>query len=327
MRTRSLAASPLRAGLLAAGLIVLVVAGSLAWPRLSFGQASYTAEFARSAGLKVGDDVRIAGISVGKVRSIELAGDHVEVGFGIEDDIHLGSGTRAEVKLATLLGSTFLEIEPDGAGALEDWVISLRNTFVTFQLQDVIEGGTKAAANLDAKKLRAALAAVSDSLPDNPETVGRTLDGLGRLADIVNSRDEELDELLTNVTSVASTLHAHGGDVTALMKQTDTLLKAILVRKQAVHDILVHVEAMARNLSGMLAENQKVITPLLDRLNQVTGLLKQRNAELDKGLRILGATSRYLTNATGNGPFVDFGAPYAVPDNALCATGIIKDCR
>lgn len=327
MSSRLLADNPMRVGVLVGCLIALVVSASVLWPRLSLGQESYTAEFARSAGLKVGDDVRIAGIPVGDVRSIELDGDHVDVGFRIEGDIDLGSRTRAEVKLATLLGSTFLEVVPDGEGSLEDGVIPLRNTFVTFQLQEVIEGGTKAARNLDARRLRQALAAVSATLPNDPETVGRTLDGLGRLADIVNSRDEELDQLLGSVSSVASTLHHHGGQVASLMKEADTLLRSMLVRKQAVHDILVHVREMARNLSGMVEENQAVIGPLLDRLNDVTSMLKRRNTELDKGLRILGATSRYLTNATGNGPFVDFGAPYLVPDNVLCATHVIEDCR
>lgn len=327
MNIASLWSTPRRLGFLTGAVIVTVVALTLSWPMLSLGQKDYTALFARSAGLDNGDEVRIAGIGVGKVRGIELAGDHVEVHFTVKRGVRLGQDTRAEVKLGTLLGSTFLDVKPSGPGTLTDGVVPLRNTFTTFQIQEVIEGADHAISNVDANKVRDAMRAVADALPDNPKAVSTTLDGLSRLANIVTSRDTDLERLLASATAVAKLLRKHGTEVTSLMAQADDLLQAILIRKQAVHDILVHVRQMSINLSGLIKDNEADVKPLLDRLAQVTTVLKRRNAELARGLRNLGPTSRYLANATGNGPYIDVGIPYVVPDNVLCASGMVASCR
>lgn len=327
MNIAALTENRLRIGFLTGGVLVAVVAATLAWPLLSFGHTEYRAEFARVAGLDVGDEVRIAGVGVGKVRSIELAGDHVEVAFAVEDDVDLGSETRAEIKLATLLGSTFLDVHPAGAGSLNDGVIPERNTFTTFQVQDLIEGGADVTAKLDGNALRRALQAMTATLPDNPETVRRTLDGLMGLSDVIVSRDEELDRLLASMTSVADTVQAHGADVMRLIRRADVLLQVIASRKQAIHDILVHVRMLSRNLSATIRENAGAVRPLLADLGRITTILKRRDDELDDGLRMLGAASRYLTNATGDGPFIQMNAPYFAPDNALCAAKIIEGCQ
>jgi phospholipid/cholesterol/gamma-HCH transport system substrate-binding protein len=327
MNVASLWSTPRRLGFLTGGVIFIVVALTLSLPLLALGQKSYTAEFARSAGLKNGDEVRVAGIGVGKVRGIELAGDRVDVRFTAKADLRLGEDTRAEVKLGTLLGSTYLDLTPAGPGSLKGGIVPLRNTFTTFQIQEVIEGAGHGITNLNGDKLRQALMAVADTLPDNPKTVGATLDGLSRLANVVNSRDADLERLLVSATSVAKLLRKHGTEITTLMAEADNLLQAILVRKQAVHDILVHVRQMSRNLSGLIKDNEADVKPLLDRLNQVTTMLKRRDAALGEGLRILGPVSRYMTNAVGNGPYVDLGLKYAVPDNVLCASGLVASCR
>ena len=53
------------------------------------GGDTYTAAFAEAGGLKVNDEVRIAGVRVGKVDSVELDGNHVKVSFRVESDLTL----------------------------------------------------------------------------------------------------------------------------------------------------------------------------------------------------------------------------------------------
>ena len=43
------------------------------------GGDTYYAAFTEAGGLKANDEVRIAGVRVGKVEAVELAGDHVRV--------------------------------------------------------------------------------------------------------------------------------------------------------------------------------------------------------------------------------------------------------
>src|SRR6266545_8102709 len=68
------------------------------------GGTTYTAAFAEAAGLRKNEEVRIAGVKVGKVTALDLEGDHVKVTFRVNDGVRVGDLTRAEIKIKTVLG-------------------------------------------------------------------------------------------------------------------------------------------------------------------------------------------------------------------------------
>ena len=84
------------------------------------GGTTYYADFAEAGGLKADDEVRIAGVRVGKVDAVSLDGGHVKVAFRIQDHADFGTETRAAIKVKTLLGAMYLSLEPAGAGQLQD---------------------------------------------------------------------------------------------------------------------------------------------------------------------------------------------------------------
>ena len=83
------------------------------------GGDTYYAAFAEAGGLTANDEVRIAGVRVGKVKELELDDGRVKVTFQIQEDAGFGPQSRAAIKVKTLLGSMYLELIPAGAGQLE----------------------------------------------------------------------------------------------------------------------------------------------------------------------------------------------------------------
>lgn len=67
-------------------IIAMVVAGVLWWAFSSVGTTKVTASFARSVGIYQGSDVRILGVAVGKVDSVEPDGDNVRVTMTVNRD-------------------------------------------------------------------------------------------------------------------------------------------------------------------------------------------------------------------------------------------------
>ena len=82
------------------------------------GGDTYTAAFTEAGGLKANDEVRVAGVRVGKVEKVELDGDHVKVTFRVEEEADFGKETRADIKVKTLLGAMYLSLAPAGSGQL-----------------------------------------------------------------------------------------------------------------------------------------------------------------------------------------------------------------
>lgn len=318
--------NPRIVGIVIATVLTVALVGVLSLSFFSFGTSSYTADFARSGGLKSGDEVRISGVGVGKVKKVELKGDHVEVGFTLDDDVHLGADTRAEVKLATLLGNKYLEIVPEGLGDLDDNRIPLAHTHVTFDVQEAIEAGGTALGELDAKKIQQALRTVADAYRHTPPGIRATLNGLGAVSRQLATRRDQLEQLVTGASDVVSVLQVRSKDIVRLMNNSDLLMREIVARRQTLDDLISGTRGLAAQLSGLVSDHTSAIRPFLDRLVAVTDLLDDRSQEIDRALKVIGPSARYYVNATGNGPFVDVQVPYVAPDNALCRTNVITDC-
>ncbi len=98
-------------------LIALVIA-VFSYDKIPFikGTTDYSAYFAEAGGIKPDSDVRVSGLSVGKVSDIQLEGTKVLVDFTVRDGVELGDRTEAAIKTETVLGTKFLEVTPRGDG-------------------------------------------------------------------------------------------------------------------------------------------------------------------------------------------------------------------
>jgi phospholipid/cholesterol/gamma-HCH transport system substrate-binding protein len=75
-----------------------------------------TAEFNTATGLKSGATVEIAGVEVGRVRSISLKDDRAMVVLAIQDGVTLFTDTIASIKTRGIIGDKFLSLSPGGGG-------------------------------------------------------------------------------------------------------------------------------------------------------------------------------------------------------------------
>jgi phospholipid/cholesterol/gamma-HCH transport system substrate-binding protein len=310
---------PFRVGLvaLAAGLVLAV--GVVLLSVLSFGTRDYTAVLAQTAGLRTGEDVSVHGVPSGEVRAIELDGSRVRVTFSLDRDIRLGAATTAEVKVATLLGTHYLEVDPRGPGSLQDGTIPLARTAVPFNLQDVLEKGTAAVAELDPAVLARALTEASRTLGASAEQVGPALTGIARLSEVVSARTGQTTTLLRAARRVTGQLAASSGDLVGLMEQANLVIEEITRRRQAIHVLLAETTRLSRNLGGVMRDTRADLGPAFEKLDEVLATLRHQDAALRQLLGTAGPAVRYVANATGDGPWTQLWLPPpGLPPNDAC---------
>jgi phospholipid/cholesterol/gamma-HCH transport system substrate-binding protein len=75
-------------------------------------------DFASVAGLKPGDPVEIAGVKVGRVETLQLAGDQARLGFRMNPDVKLQEDVIASVRSRGLIGDKFILISPGSSDKL-----------------------------------------------------------------------------------------------------------------------------------------------------------------------------------------------------------------
>jgi phospholipid/cholesterol/gamma-HCH transport system substrate-binding protein len=294
----------------AATALVMALIGSAAFfsDDLPFvgGGTTYQAEFREAAGLKPNDEVRVAGVKVGEVSDVRLAGDHVEVVFRVKDT-WVGNRTTAAIKIKTLLGQKNLVLDPVGNGELDPaQPIPAERTSSPYDVTAVFNDLASTVGAIDTGRLAQAFRTLSDTLgASTPQDVRTAFNGISALSQTLASRDDELVKLFQNTNAVSKTLGERTGQIQALIRDGNTLLTELNARKDAIAKLFTGVKDLAIQLRGLVAENQKTLGPALDQLDRVAGVLQRNQGKLEDSLRLAGPFYRLLGNAVGNGRWID----------------------
>jgi phospholipid/cholesterol/gamma-HCH transport system substrate-binding protein len=319
--------NPFTVGLVAAVVIVVAVLATLSFGALGLGQHRYTAEFAQSGDLRVGDEVRVAGLEVGEVTGVGLEGDHVLARFRVRRDVPLGADTGASIKLTTLLGGRYLELRPAGAGELPGDRIPLSHTQVPYDLQKVLQTGTPLLEDLNGTAFRDALRVTAGTFRGDGPKIAAALDGLSRMSKVIENRRDQITHLIDGAGQVTELVDRRGERLFGLLDRSDTLLAELTRRRELIRSVLTDLAGVTGQLRRTLAENESQIGPLLDNAKELTELLEQEDESVDRALELLAPAGRYLTNALGNGPYLELYLPYSIiPDNVLCRAGAVDGC-
>lgn len=305
-------------GVVGLGVLGLLV---LALSVIPFGQRTYTAELEHTAGLRVGEEVQVAGVGVGEVTGIRLAKDRVVVTFTADRDVRLGRSTGVAVKVATLLGSHFLEVAPRGTGDLADARIPLARTSVPYNLQDVVDASTDALQTLDAEGLARSMNVMADVLGRTPDETRAAVEGVADLARVASRRSDQLSRLLAASNDVTGTLNRNADAVLDLLEQSTLVLGELTSRREVIDQMLSDALRMAVQVRGLLDDTEEDLDPMLRDLTTALDGLEDARDDVTKALSSLATMTKYVANASGNGPWLDLHVPVAINDNLACLAG------
>jgi phospholipid/cholesterol/gamma-HCH transport system substrate-binding protein len=293
------------AGLLVIALVLFLAFNISSLPLIGGGD-HYRAAFSEAGGLLKGDDVRIAGVKVGKVESVDLAGSHVEVDFTVTEPVRFGAQTGASVRMKTLLGQKYLALEPAGAGQLkEDAEIPVDRTVSSYDIVDAFSDLASTTERIDTDQLATSLTVLATEFRDSPPQVKAALSGLSRLSHTIASRDDELKRLLASANSVSGTIAQRNKAVESIIKDADLLLVELNARRDAIHTLFTNTSAMAQQITGLVRDNRADLKPALDQLTKVTAVLEKHEQDLSDTIAAMAPFTRLFANVLGNGRWFD----------------------
>lgn len=280
------------------------------------GGDTYYAMFEDTGGLQPQDEVRMAGVRIGVVDTVELKDGKVRVAFKITTDEQFGDQTAAAIKVKTLLGSMYLDLQPAGEDQLDEKsTIPVERTDEPFDVIDAFSGladtigdgseTTGADADIDTDQLTQSLTVLSDLTRNTPEEFRGALDGLSRLSANLADRDDQINSLLVNLKRVSTVLDARDEDIIRLMEDADVLFEALLERREQLHDLLVSTQTLSRELTALIRQSRADLKPALTQLDTVLDVINKNEDNLDDSLRLLAPFYRVFANTLGTGPWFD----------------------
>ncbi|MFO7162417.1 MAG: MCE family protein [Mycolicibacterium hassiacum] len=273
---------PLRIGLAAALVALLVGAGVLVSLGRNVGTYTLVAYFENSNGIYEGDDVVILGVPVGRITKIEPRPNDVKITFTVDDDYKVPADAKAVILSPQLVTARAIQLVPayTSGPALEPGSeIELKNTAVPVEwdefrvqlerladtLQPTEPGGVStlgalintAADNLRGQgaNIREALIQLSEAfsaLGDNSKSLFATLRNLSMLVEALQSSDQALRQLNENLAATTRLVANDPNEVGA-----------------AVRDLAAVVD----DVRAFVAENRETLGTTGEKLSAVSDIL------------------------------------------------------
>ncbi|WP_174566890.1 MCE family protein [Nocardia crassostreae] len=289
----------------ATGMLALTIAN------YGGGGTKFNARFTDVTSLNPGDEIRIAGVRVGKVTKVSIVDKRLaNVEFEVTDRDWLPASTTATIKYRNLLGQRYIALE-QGAGEQgrklnENGTIGLDRTKPALNLTELFNGFRPLFQTLtpdDVNKLSyeiiqvfqgeagtirdlvANTAALTNKIADKDAVIGAVVENLNKVLAAVNAHDGQLDQLIVNTEALITGLNAERGTIRSAISSLGNLA-------DATADLLVPVRP---NLQGAIAG-----------LNQLTGTLNERSDEVNQGLANLPIKMEKLGRAASYGSWFQF---------------------
>ena len=273
----------------------------------------YTAHFSEAAGLRDGNEVRVAGVKVGVVTDVDLDGDRVEVGFRAKD-AWLGDATRASIQIKSVLGQKYLALEPAGTGELDrSEPIPLERTVAPYDVVTAFSSAAQTLERIDDGTLAESLDTLTGAMQASPDEFRGAVDGVARLSQTLSSRDAELRELLEATRTRSRILADRNDDFRRLIAGTGQLLGELNERSEALKLVLASTHGLSVELRTLVAENEAEFGPTLDRLDEALGVLTDHESELRRSVHNLAPFYRLYANMLGSGRWFDSVVTNLVP--------------
>lgn len=316
--------NPITIGIVSVGVITLLVAAAFMVGVLHIFEKAYPVQavFADASGVRVGDDVRVAGVKVGRVTGVspDRNKGNVVVDLNVDRSVDLGLETTAAVALDTLLGTKSVHlggpvVEPYLAGLpAVRRVIPIERTRTPFDIFELTKVGTRAVQATDTERLNRMITQLADVTQGNRDDITSLLASVATVSEALNQRDAELRSLLERADTLSATLADKDQTLVALLDQSKTILDLVDRRQGDIARGLRDGSVAVDHLAGIVATNKSNLDEILTTLHPTVEILDRRQADLNRSLAWLGAGAFGLATATAHGPWEDIYVQSLGPD-------------
>ncbi|MGW5750858.1 MlaD family protein [Nocardia rhamnosiphila] len=286
-----------------AGVVLVVIAGT-ALGVLYLNPpatATYHAYLPEAGGVRPGDGVRIAGVHVGRVVSVELTDTAVDVGFLVGTEHRLGDATGVDVRMLTPIGGVYLALLPAGAAPLRD-PIPPERTRLPFLVTDLLPAAGAAAGEVDTTALRATVEGAARALDGAPGALRDTVSGLGAVVGALAEQKQQIEDLLALSDEYLAAVRDNEQLATEVIRAYAILGPQIVAARSKVEIFSDKVTAVVGLLfdflSGPYAEQ---IEPLLPPLEQTRDTSRDLLGHADAVIAAMAGTVTRLAELAGPG--------------------------
>ncbi|NNH70883.1 MCE family protein [Nocardia uniformis] len=262
-----------------------------------------------SGGIRSGTEVRVAGIPVGKVTDVRIAGDHVEAKISAKSSVFVGADSRIDVRMLTVVGGVFVDLDPRGSQPLGGRPIPAEHVSIPYESARLMDDSAAIVEEIDGPVARQTMNSLITSLKGAPQALHNTVANAEQITEILLRQRVQMRSALDLATEYTTVLADNKEAIRSMIiSATDTIPVLLGYRDQGlatIWGITLLIDKVIAFLSGPYRE---AIAPIVEDLvaskDSAQGFLDQVQATITKLTGILDALR---TEAADQGITVDSG--------------------
>ena len=274
---------------------------------------SYSATFTDVSGLHEGDDVRVAGVRVGRVDTVELDGTHAKVTFEVQKDQQLYTDTKASVTYQNIIGQRYLGLSPGPAAEhqplSEGGRIPLEHTEPSFDITYLLRGFEPLFTLLDPKQVDNLTDGIIQALQGNNGSVLSLITQTSSLAQTFAGPDQVLGDIITNLNAVVTNLATQNANLQTVIGNTRDVMVALGNRRD---ELRASVGSITKTVGRLASIADNVYPPLHEFVTREPGFTTQLTGDARDRFAFLGANLpaglKALARFTQDGSYADIYA-------------------
>ncbi|SKG72602.1 virulence factor Mce family protein [Mycobacteroides abscessus subsp. bolletii] len=246
------------------------------------------AYFDNSNGIFAGDDVRIRGVNVGKIDSIEPQGNRVKISFWYDDRYPVPADAKAVIISPTLVTSRAMQLTPpyrSGPIMSSGATIPQNRTAVPVEWDDF---------RVQLEKLTQTL---QPTEPGNVSTLGAFVN---TAADNLRGQGPAIRDSIIKLSQALSALGDNSGDIFVSVKNLSTLVSALQDSTDIIRALNTNLAAVTGELTNSPDEVGRALQTVNDALNDVTTFVADNRDALGTTSDKLSSVSQALNDSLGD---------------------------
>ncbi len=252
------------------------------------GGRHLVAYFTSAVGIYPGDQVRVLGVPVGAIDTIEPRPSDVKITMSVSDDIKVPKDARAVIMSPNLVAARFIQLTPayTGGAVLPDGgSIDLTRTAVPVEWDEVKQSLTQLAVQLS---------------PTTGQVQGPLGAAINQAADTLDGKGESFHSALRELSQAAGRLGDSRSDIFGTVKNLQVLVNAL----SASNDQIVQFAGNVASVSQVLADSSRHLDNTLGTLNKalsdIRGFLHENNSTIIDTVNNLNDFAKTLSDQSDN---------------------------
>ena len=269
------------------------------------------ATFDDVTGLFPGDDVKLTGVQVGKIKSIRVEEGRAVVRFQIDEAIDLPADSQVAVRWRNLIGQRYLYLYEGTATDLlpKDGSAVVGNATGVTDITGLVNTLGPLFTAVDPEKVNDLFTTLVDALEGNGDNLDSLLVNLNTVVATLAERDATLQQLLGDYRTITDQLASRDHQIETMIDNLVLLSQTFADNTALVDEALVELGGFSRDLDTVLTTNEATLASILSSLSVITDTATNRLDELEGALNNLPEALTDLHNVTNDGEYLNINVP------------------